>query len=314
MFNNPSQKDLDESISALNIRRLLDALQHGADVRKKNEAGRAPLHLAAEIGARFLSSILIHRGADINVLDLKGNSPVMVALQSSKTIAGVEDFIELMAYYGADFSIANSDGDTAKDLAAGNEAMSTLLTRLSASDVSLRRHSVSDAENAIAHGEEDRFLSEILPTLKTIQLPSFWNDTLLHYASLLGEARIVQSLLSDVRFQCDLSAKDKCGLTPLHRAAKGGDLATVKLLVEASSAELAAQDKWKKTPLHWAAHSGHEDVSKFLLSKSKELGFSVEHENVFGATPSQLANAHGIHLAANDERAKEASLPKKRNG
>ena len=74
------------------------------------------------------------------------------------------------------------------------------------------------------------------------------------------------------------------GDTPLHKAAKDGDVSEVKELL-AKGAEVNAKGKDGETPLHWAALLGHLDVVKELLAKGAE----VNAKNKYGYMPLDLA-------------------------
>jgi hypothetical protein len=57
----------------------------------------------------------------------------------------------------------------------------------------------------------------------------------------------------------------------IHEAAKRGDLAKVRSLVDRDPSLVAAKDKGGETPLHWAAFSGNVDLVRFLLDKGAEI-------------------------------------------
>lgn len=63
----------------------------------------------------------------------------------------------------------------------------------------------------------------------------------------------------------DVNAKDKDGVTPLHKAVQKGDKAEVEALL-AKGADVNARGKNGRTPLHAAAGQGNKDVAELLLS------------------------------------------------
>ncbi|HUW84018.1 MAG TPA: ankyrin repeat domain-containing protein [Phycisphaerae bacterium] len=75
---------------------------------------------------------------------------------------------------------------------------------------------------------------------------------------------------------------------PLHRAARGGHLATVKQLIS-QGADVHAKGPNGWTPLHMAAIGGHRTLSEFLLSN----GADMAARDARGRTAEQLAAEHG---------------------
>jgi ankyrin repeat protein len=63
----------------------------------------------------------------------------------------------------------------------------------------------------------------------------------------------------------------RCEQGSIHEAARAGDLATVRALVEKSPDLASVKDESGRTPLHVASASGHRDVVAYLLSKGGEV-------------------------------------------
>jgi uncharacterized protein len=89
---------------------LLDA---GADVDavSQNEMHVAPIH-SAVAGRREVALLLVSRGAQVNVRQRHGWTPLHAAAQH-----GDDELVEALLQAGADASLANDDGVTAADLA-----------------------------------------------------------------------------------------------------------------------------------------------------------------------------------------------------
>ncbi len=90
----------------------------------------------------------------------------------------------------------------------------------------------------------------------------------IHDAAESGDLEKVKTLLKN---NPDLvSSKDEWGWTPLHRAASGGRMDVMKLLL-AGKAEVNAKNKWGRMPLHMAADNGHKDVAELLLANRADV-------------------------------------------
>lgn len=91
-------------------------LQHGADINKKSN-GIAPLHFAADVPNNeepILLEYFLEKGADPNIRDFQGNTPLFVA-----NFADNKKVINLLLKYGADPTIRNDKGILYQDFKTG---------------------------------------------------------------------------------------------------------------------------------------------------------------------------------------------------
>jgi ankyrin repeat protein len=87
-------------------------------------------------------------------------------------------------------------------------------------------------------------------------------------------------------------------------AARDGDLAAVRELLEEDPALVGAADEHRKTPLHFAAEHDHADIAELLL----ESGADLEARTSWGATPLEWAGVLGSRKAAEVLLARGAGL------
>jgi ankyrin repeat protein len=85
----------------------------------------------------------------------------------------------------------------------------------------------------------------------------------------------------------------------LIRAAKSGDIETMKALLATDAGLLDARDKDGSTPLHCAAWKGHYEIVKFLLEAGADANAHNGNEH-WGTTP--------LHAAAHANQANIAEL------
>ena len=69
----------------------------------------------------------------------------------------------------------------------------------------------------------------------------------------------------------DVNAKNKYGLTPLHRSAiMNGPTEVAELLISAG-ADTNAKDKHGRTPLHYSTAEGHKEINELLIAKGADV-------------------------------------------
>lgn len=111
--------------------------------------------------------------------------------------------------------------------------------------------------------------------------------TPLHLASDCPGAELDWVLLRD-RDRVEINSEARDGSTPLHCAARSGNVHLARLLL-GSGADLQACDQLRRTPLHWAAYSGSVGIVDLLI----EHGINVRAVDDFGRTALHLAAIRG---------------------
>ena len=91
-------------------------IDNGANVNAKNDEGIAPLHLAA--WPRMVE-LLVSRGADVDVLDETGRTPLIVHAEEAEHC----DVMMALLRRGADADAADDDGNTALSIATDREEL-----------------------------------------------------------------------------------------------------------------------------------------------------------------------------------------------
>eukprot|EP01052_Picozoa_sp_SAG31_P016376 SAG31_NODE_1082_length_10014_cov_5.324962_3_plen_143_part_00 len=91
-----------------------------------------------------------------------------------------------------------------------------------------------------------------------------------HWALIYSQSHVVQQLID---LGADVNAANSHGMTPLHQAARSGDVVSAKALI-AAGADVDAVDNHGATPLIHAAQKGEGEV----LSELLESGANHNHE------------------------------------
>ncbi len=95
-------------------------IEAGADVNLRNKLGLTPLLMACgkvSFGYRVIAEALISRGANVNVRDVIGNTPLILAISG-----GMFDIAHLLIERGAKVSIPSQKGETPLELALRSRA------------------------------------------------------------------------------------------------------------------------------------------------------------------------------------------------
>ncbi len=109
----------------------------------------------------------------------------------------------------------------------------------------------------------------------------------IYQACLDGNYEAVQKLLGKRPELVDFQNPED-GSTPLHFAAKGGNLAIVRKLIELRAGVGKVNAK-RRTPIHYAAESGHAEIVKLLCNKDALTRLS----DTDGMRPIHLAASNG---------------------
>lgn len=79
-------------------------------------------------------------------------------------------------------------------------------------------------------------------------------------------------------------------LTGIHAAARAGDVAQVRALLDKDAALINALESAGWTPLHFAAQQGHQELAELLLARGADIHARLKHT---GGTPLHVAASTG---------------------
>lgn len=291
----------------------------------ENNTGLPSLHRAVRANCHWSVTKLLDEGADINIKDQDGLTPLHAATRFER-----ENIVKLLLERGADPTITADDNEVLSPLKSaarrGNKEICRLLlqdsrvkerindgnivTPLTFACMSGSREvcdlflaNGADLESSTTlwsslHvasyvGSEDvcAFLleraSKQLPNLaEFLDQESPDGFTALHFACVGGHEKVVDLLL---RHGADHQAYTLVSsASPLHLAAKGGHLSSVELLI-LHGAEIGCRDGKLRTPLHSAATFNHGRIVELLL----DSGADPEALDINGMPPFLMAVTHG---------------------
>ena len=231
------------------------------------------LHDACKSGdLRKVTSLLSNKGWDINALNTDGESPLHIACE-----CGHLDIVKIfLKDKKCDLDIQNSYGDTALHVACNTKSLDIIRLLLEKGCSTNIPNKKGETPQYIPLNED--------------------GDCLLHIACQLGDVYIVMYLITYGRFNpCVRSSTSEN--TPLHLAAKYGHNDTIAQLLSCKDCDATAQNKEGDTPLHLACYRRSLEAVKLLL----ELRCTTNIPNKKGETAQNITlNGDGdclLHIA-----------------
>ena len=249
---NPHVSQLHAAVKKGNKDDVKRLIAEGANVNLEDYYGNTPLHIAAFNGQVEISVLLVEASADLEA-GARGypdnryldSTPLMVAAQK-----GQAKIAKVLIDAGADVNAKNNTVVGSKFSAiqwAAFDGHTEIVRLLLASGVDL-------------NAKGGRRL-----------------ETPLIMAAQKGHTGTVELLISE---GADINSRDFFGKTPLHQAAIAGNSELVRLLLENGAdinARTTSGNFIDETPLHAAALAGHEDIAELLLASGGDVNATGQH-------------------------------------
>ncbi|KFZ17155.1 hypothetical protein V502_04720 [Pseudogymnoascus sp. VKM F-4520 (FW-2644)] len=237
--------------------------EQGANLNIQERGGNTPLLLAAIEGHEGIARLLLETGkVEANWMDEYGRSPLAwAAWRGHEAVTRLFLNIDKVEANSRDIS-----GRSPLSLAAqrGHEAVTRLFLDIDKVKADLRDKDGRSPLSLAAECGHEAVTRLLLDTGK-VEADSRDKDG---RSPLSWAAEAVTWLLLDTG-KVEADSRDKDGWSPLSWAAEGGHEAIVRLLLSIGKAEADSRDKDGRSPLSWAAEGGHEAVTRLLLDIGK---------------------------------------------
>ena len=182
-------------------------IENGANINIANKIGQTPLMIAISANNIMLSKYLLDRGADINIKNKYGQTPLMLAVESNNPST-----VKWLIEKGADVIEKDTQGKSAISYIVSSNYEPSII------DMLLEKN--SDLNNQDDRG--DTVLSKVVSNMNLVEklikkgadinLQNKQGETPLFKAALLGDVEIVKLLLSN---NADVNRANINGYTPL---------------------------------------------------------------------------------------------------
>ena len=236
------------------LRAMERYIAEGADVNAPDESlNISPLAWSASHGQTEATRLLIENGADVNIKDDNGSTPL-----HSAAVFGRTDVAKLLVENGADLQARNDDGGTPADALHLDWRTTGFIGGLMGVEVERENIPVMQSgRNEIAK----------LFGVKEFDSKRVSSAQDLSGAVFIGDLAAVKRALTD---DADPNARDpQSGSTMLSIAALMGHTEVVALLLE-NGADVNAKSRDGGTALHAAAFLGRVETVKLLLDKGAD--------------------------------------------
>ncbi|KAH9512291.1 hypothetical protein Btru_041395 [Bulinus truncatus] len=258
-------------------------LEAGAEVNYGHYFCKSALHFCALQGNIPGAKLLVEKyGADVNIRDEFGNTPLMAASLLRK-----KEMVDFLIVNNASRYATNSLGHFAMFLATSFGFLD-IVESLYDKEFDLEFSDTSGWTPlmfAIQNGDV-QVVQFLLSKGAQINATSTVCATPLMIASGNGKTESTSILINN---KADLSAVDVNGQTPLIHAAMNGHRPIIEILLS-SGADVHKEDIFKRTPLMYVAQKGDLDsVKLFILHKA-----DCSHFDICKVTPLMICAEHGF--------------------
>ncbi|CAG06539.1 unnamed protein product [Tetraodon nigroviridis] len=280
----------------VNVAEIL--VNHGATLDPETKLGYTPLHVACHYGNVKMVNFLLKNQAKVNAKTKNGYTPLHQASQQGHT-----HVINLLLHHGASPNELTNNGNSALSIARRLGYISVVDTLKAISEETLttqtviekHKMNVPETMNEVLDMSDDDVCKANVPEMITEDYLSDMEEegfTPLHVAAKYGNMEVANLLLQ--KNACP-DAAGKNGYTPLHIAAKKNQMEITTTLLE-YGAPTNTVTRQGITPLHLAAQEGNIDVVTLLLARDAPVNVG----NKSGLTP--------LHLAAQEDKVNVAEI------
>lgn len=242
------------------MRALLDKDKSNIDCIVREDNGWTALHVAAYYGHDEAVLILHEAQATLDLRDNSGCTPLLLATMRGHVKVMEKLLCDRENGY-SQLETQDDDGDAPLMLAAANGLLDGVHLLIEHGVDCNTRNKASRTPIIAASRWRNFAVVSALLKLERIEINAQdeRQQTALHKAASGGHIRVLELLLNN---GADVSILDYRGRRALHLACSQGSVAAVKLFLDHADGQLEARDQDGMTPLHVAWKASDEDVER----------------------------------------------------
>jgi len=243
----------------------------------QNLKGTSCLWIASCNKHTDIVSELLGMGADPNIVNLRGDSPLIPTCQK-----GSESIVQLLLAYGCDLEKFNPERENALMICCRNGQSKLLDLILSHIQLNLEPNKLRYYLDWCAK------IDGFNPIMSAVELGN------------IECLKVIYKYDSNLEYRTGDDNAIIAGATPLHLASFYGRTSAVKTLLELGSDIYSQTKSTKSNCLHLAIQYGHKDLVRFLMDKGEKTKNLLNMEDLNGRIPEYYA-----HLAGNEDLKEE---------
>ncbi|XP_046545519.1 putative ankyrin repeat protein RF_0381 [Haliotis rubra] len=247
------------------------------DINSKQLGGKTAVSLAAASGNRAAFDNLVEMRADLLAVDVLGNSVLHLACQG-----GNMDIVKYAVKQNiVDINSRRADGRTPASIAAvsGHSALFQYLVKVGADMSVVDVYGDNILHSSSAGGNMDIVKYVCKQNIVDINTKAAFGETPASIAATYGHLAVLEYL---VKSGANLSAVNEDGDNILHLACQGGDLDTVKYVLNLNVVDINSKGIDGYTPLMLARELEDRDVFDLLIESGADVPVeNYDRDNVF---------------------------------
>lgn len=244
-------------------------IRAGAEIDRADVEGRTPLTAAAYMGHCTVAEFLLESGANVNKCDVEGRSALAVACLCVPTGHRHPQLVSVLLEHGADPELQDKEGLTPLLVAAyeGQEEVAELLLEAGADPDRPGKDQMTPLLAAASGGHAETVRVLLLWGASTDVSDKEGRSALLLAAAAARGEEAVRVLLHR---GLNENHQDRLGWTALHWAVCEGRRTICRSLVD-GGAKVGLRDREGYTPLLLAAEEGHTSCVELLINRGSPV-------------------------------------------